>query len=513
MPRMRDLDMTRPEQSGHVNGADAEHGVGRVALTSSGVRPTTASGGVATNGSQPSYEDITTTVARKLRAATHRAPLRRHRPSTRRLNDVAQSVATAIQAVSDEDVRAKKRQARVEKAAGFTGVWLLSVAVVAAWQVSWVWVLCVAAVQFVAWPRLWFIWVVMGLYIVGLVILKALSLLVTVVHCLGRFVVYACRRAVGSLVAVFARRNGQMTSPARRQAPDSTTQPRVTQPVERVTSERRAVKRTMTEKPTGDGLPDWFVYLWILWLVMGVLAAIALVVLGVEYHADVSTPVAVMILVAGAIVLAGSRELMESLLAPPVLGVLPAVARGRRRAPDPTQPLVELLFKWAVNELPTDDNVADVRNMERVARALESDLASARVPRGAGSVAWITAGEHGRRRAAWVRRRTDDLLMQTPGMPAAMTQALLAVCAGHWEAVETEPTQTRGKSFIRRALPRVAVAAALVVAAILVPDVLPVKAAAKDSFTVALILLALNALLAPTDAIKEAVKRLSETNR
>ena len=99
--------------------------------------------------------------------------------------------------------------------------------------------------------------------------------------------------------------------------------------------------------------------------------------------------------------------------------------------------------------------------------------------------------------------------MDVPGVQVDIANGLVAATDGCWHALEAEPLQGASRTAIRQALPRVLLASAFAAAAYWVPKSIGVQEATKNSVTVTLGLIAINALAAPRDAIKDTIDRLS----
>jgi hypothetical protein len=261
---------------------------------------------------------------------------------------------------------------------------------------------------------------------------------------------------------------------------------------------------------------------WVFPEVVGVVLAAGVFMLGVPLH---HPPVVVFLLTC--VPLAFCATVFSPLVSLPFVALFSAGVRAFRYTPDPVDRLIELLFQWAVGgyRLGLGKRVQwadpqlrgrhkwgqeprDIREIEAVARVLETDFASFHVPWGSGAAAWAAAEEHGQRIAAWVRRREDDLLMSVPGVSRAMALGLLAICDRRWCDIEAEPPLTRPRRFAVRMLPRLVLAGAVGAAAVFLPDALGLKGAAHGTLTVSLAVVAVNALITPSSAISNALEKM-----
>jgi hypothetical protein len=201
------------------------------------------------------------------------------------------------------------------------------------------------------------------------------------------------------------------------------------------------------------------------------------------------------------ILVTGASVALSFLLFEPGRMLVTSYRRVRRRVPDPTAAFIALLYRRSTFGI--GDPAGVVREIERVARAQETDLAPARVPWRAGDIAWKAVAEHGQRRATWLRHRADDILMEVPDVQHFMGRGLVAASERRWDAVEEQPTRPQARRAVLGILRRVAIAGVIAAAAVLLPEWLGLKDGANTSLTVTLALVAVNAL-APIADIKDA---------
>jgi hypothetical protein len=114
----------------------------------------------------------------------------------------------------------------------------------------------------------------------------------------------------------------------------------------------------------------------------------------------------------------------------------------------------------------------------------------------------------GERVAAWLRQVENEILWPSPVVPwtvqSTLASGLAAACLGQWSMVEADPPANRVTSWLRRMLPRVALAAALIAVAWLVPSWL--DSDDDSAIQTTLVVAAISVLVGAPDALSQAVK-------
>ena len=177
---------------------------------------------------------------------------------------------------------------------------------------------------------------------------------------------------------------------------------------------------------------------------------------------------------------------------------------------------------WAGSEA-TDYREARLWSIDRrrrIAAALEP--AAARVARDADTTPRLRrkfAPEtrdllqvRGQRIAAWLRQAECDILWPSRKAEleykAKIARGLAAACLGNWSELEADPPTQPARRWLRRMVPRVAVVAALIAAAVFLPGQLDIDSEAQSDVRTILILAAVAALAGAGEAIPDAVGKL-----
>ncbi len=89
---------------------------------------------------------------------------------------------------------------------------------------------------------------------------------------------------------------------------------------------------------------------------------------------------------------------------------------------------------------------------------------------------------------------------------ARCAQGLAEACLGRWTSLEADPPQPRHATLLLRTAPRIAIAAALLATAWVIPDVLwkSLDQGAQTTLQVTLTISAVTALLTPANALSSA---------
>jgi hypothetical protein len=117
--------------------------------------------------------------------------------------------------------------------------------------------------------------------------------------------------------------------------------------------------------------------------------------------------------------------------------------------------------------------------------------------------------QEGRRVAAWLHQLQAQLLWPATDTGKAvekkLVQGLIDACQAKWGALQADPhpEPERKPGRVVKMLPRVALSVALLAAAFLIPDLLStsLSSGAQTTLTISLIVTALTALFAPSDAV------------
>jgi hypothetical protein len=152
--------------------------------------------------------------------------------------------------------------------------------------------------------------------------------------------------------------------------------------------------------------------------------------------------------------------------------------------------------------------VADA--LERPARALRTNASMCtRVEAEFSPGVAQSLTQKGRRVAAWLHQLQEEVLWPAAdtgrSVEEKLVRGLIDACQAKWTTLEADPhPEPEGKpNRVVKMLPRVALTVALVAAAFLIPDLLSksLSSEAQTTLTVSLIVTALTALFAPSDAI------------
>jgi hypothetical protein len=177
---------------------------------------------------------------------------------------------------------------------------------------------------------------------------------------------------------------------------------------------------------------------------------------------------------------------------------------------------------WMGSEL-TDYREAKLWSIDRrrrIAAALEP--AAARVARDADTTPRLRRKfapetrdllrNRGQRIAAWLRQAECDILWPSRKAEleyqAKIAHGLAAACLGNWSELEADPPPQRARRWLRRMVPRVAVVAALIAAAVFLPGQLDIDTEAQSDVRTILILAAVAALAGAGESIPDAVQKL-----
>jgi hypothetical protein len=119
----------------------------------------------------------------------------------------------------------------------------------------------------------------------------------------------------------------------------------------------------------------------------------------------------------------------------------------------------------------------------------------------------------------WLNQTEARILWPDPEAPAELQQRLISaivnICRGDWTEFQSEPSTARISRVarIRRWLPRLALSSALLAAAWAIPTLLgdALSASAADTLRVSLTITGITALIAPTQALTDAVASVRAT--
>lgn len=119
----------------------------------------------------------------------------------------------------------------------------------------------------------------------------------------------------------------------------------------------------------------------------------------------------------------------------------------------------------------------------------------------------------------WLYQTASEAMWPTPDAAADVERGLLSaiagICLGDWSSLDGELPATAPTDRLKRALPRLAVAAGLLAGAWIIPELLgkALSDSAVATLRVSLAITALSALLAPADALRETGKTVASFGR
>jgi len=166
---------------------------------------------------------------------------------------------------------------------------------------------------------------------------------------------------------------------------------------------------------------------------------------------------------------------------------------------------------------PSEARVDIAAKLERAAVRMQRDATfSPWLRPTVGFEARAASAARGRAVARWLREIEFNVLWPSldgwARTKRVLVSGLVAACIGDWPAVAKLVAHEPRDPLLRRILPRVAVAAALGLAAWLVPVALgnAVSAGGASTLRVTFALMAVGSLVAPEDAVSDALKQLGE---